>query len=149
MIRFQNLRKQRGQYGIVFFDYLRLLGECDGRFCSAGKVGEFCGDSSGEDYSFGEGFEGVENEVDGRIIVRETFGTPQAQAAWSITNPATFIQRKGIDSHIIGCIDLSIHSKIESFNPINLDNIFQEDYPLSKWTEERENPTLDGAQNAS
>ncbi|KAF1862368.1 hypothetical protein Lal_00026899 [Lupinus albus] len=33
-----------------------------------------------------------------------------------------------------------------SFNPINLDNIFQEDDPLSEWIEERENLALDGAQ---
>ncbi|XP_058771877.1 uncharacterized protein LOC131645218 [Vicia villosa] len=34
-----------------------------------------------------------------------------------------------------------------SFDPINLDYIFQED-PLSQWIEERENPLLDGVQNA-
>ncbi|KAF1879810.1 hypothetical protein Lal_00039682 [Lupinus albus] len=138
----------------------------------------------------------------------ETFGTPQAEAAWSRMNPVylkhflrwmifgscspelhtfiqrkgikllnqttsatnceriwstLFIQRKGIDLHIIGCIDLSIHiigynmklkmrtemrrsqEEIEaSFNLINLDNIFQEDDPLSEWIEERENSALDG-----
>lgn len=35
-----------------------------------------------------------------------------------------------------------------SFNPINLDYIFNEDDPLSQWIEERENPLLDGVQNA-
>lgn len=35
-----------------------------------------------------------------------------------------------------------------SFNPINLDYIFQEDDPLSLWIEERENPLLDGVQNS-
>lgn len=35
-----------------------------------------------------------------------------------------------------------------SFNPINLDYIFQEDDALSPWIEERENPLLDGVQNA-
>lgn len=35
-----------------------------------------------------------------------------------------------------------------SFNPINLDYIFHEDDPLSQWIEERENPLLDGLQNA-
>src|SRR4051812_18814753 len=34
-----------------------------------------------------------------------------------------------------------------SFDPINLDYIFQED-PLSQWIEERENPLFDGVQNA-
>lgn len=34
-----------------------------------------------------------------------------------------------------------------SFDLINLDYIFQED-PLSQWIEERENPLLDGVQNA-
>ncbi|CAJ2656855.1 unnamed protein product [Trifolium pratense] len=34
-----------------------------------------------------------------------------------------------------------------SFDPINLNYIFQED-PLSEWIEERENPLLDGVQNA-
>ncbi|XP_058732564.1 uncharacterized protein LOC131604090 [Vicia villosa] len=34
-----------------------------------------------------------------------------------------------------------------NFDPINLDYIFQED-PLSHWIEERENPLLDGVQNA-
>ncbi|KAF1894395.1 hypothetical protein Lal_00027154 [Lupinus albus] len=32
-----------------------------------------------------------------------------------------------------------------SFNPINIDNIFQEDNPMSEWIEEREIPALDGA----
>ena len=36
----------------------------------------------------------------------------------------------------------------ESFNPINLDYIFQEDDHLSPWIEERENPLLDGMQNS-
>lgn len=36
----------------------------------------------------------------------------------------------------------------ESFNPINLDYIFQEDDPLSPWMEEREGPLLDGVQNS-
>lgn len=35
-----------------------------------------------------------------------------------------------------------------SFNPINLDYIFQENDPLSPWIEERENPLLDGVQNS-
>ena len=35
-----------------------------------------------------------------------------------------------------------------SFNPINLDYIFQDDDPLSPWIEERENPLLEGVQNA-
>ena len=35
-----------------------------------------------------------------------------------------------------------------SFNPINLDYIFQEDDPLSPWVEEREGPLLDGPQNS-
>ncbi|CAJ2673468.1 unnamed protein product, partial [Trifolium pratense] len=34
-----------------------------------------------------------------------------------------------------------------SFDPINLNYIFQED-PLSEWIEKRENPLLDGVQNA-
>lgn len=34
-----------------------------------------------------------------------------------------------------------------SFNPINLDHIFQEDY-LAPWIEEREGPLLEGAENA-
>jgi len=34
----------------------------------------------------------------------------------------------------------------KSFNPINLDHIFQED-DLSPWIEEREGPLLDGTQN--
>ena len=34
-----------------------------------------------------------------------------------------------------------------SFNPINLDYIFQDDDPLNPWLEERESPLLDGLQN--
>ncbi|KAF1892684.1 hypothetical protein Lal_00031956 [Lupinus albus] len=34
-----------------------------------------------------------------------------------------------------------------SFNHIYLNKIFQEDDPLSEWIEERENPSLNGAQN--
>ncbi|CAH9068407.1 unnamed protein product [Cuscuta epithymum] len=37
----------------------------------------------------------------------------------------------------------------ESFNPINLDYIFEESDALSPWIEERENPLLDGLQNSS
>ena len=36
----------------------------------------------------------------------------------------------------------------DSFNPINLDYIFQEEDPLSPWLEEREGPLLDGIQNS-
>ena len=32
-----------------------------------------------------------------------------------------------------------------TYNPINLDYIFEEDDPLSPWLEEREKPVLDGA----
>ncbi|CAL5379154.1 unnamed protein product [Camellia sinensis] len=35
-----------------------------------------------------------------------------------------------------------------SFNPINLDYIFEEDDPISPWIEERENPLLDGVDNS-
>lgn len=35
-----------------------------------------------------------------------------------------------------------------SFNPINLDYIFQDDDPLVPWIEERENPLLEEVQNA-
>ncbi|KAL7250697.1 hypothetical protein ACSBR1_012674 [Camellia fascicularis] len=35
-----------------------------------------------------------------------------------------------------------------SFNPINLDYIFEEDYPISPWIEERKNPSLDGVDNS-
>ncbi|KAF7821881.1 Copia protein [Senna tora] len=35
-----------------------------------------------------------------------------------------------------------------SFNPINLNYTFQKEDPLSPWIEERENPLLDGVQNA-
>lgn len=34
-----------------------------------------------------------------------------------------------------------------SFNPTNLDYIFEEDDPISPWIEERENPLLDGVDN--
>ncbi|KAK8584444.1 hypothetical protein V6N12_068688 [Hibiscus sabdariffa] len=35
------------------------------------------------------------------------------------------------------------------FNPINLDNIFEEEDPLSAWIEEREDPVLDSEHNFS
>ncbi|XP_028060037.1 uncharacterized protein LOC114263653 [Camellia sinensis] len=35
-----------------------------------------------------------------------------------------------------------------SFNPVNLDYIFEEDDPISPWIEERENPLLDGVDNS-
>ncbi|KAK8498006.1 hypothetical protein V6N12_001364 [Hibiscus sabdariffa] len=50
----------------------------------------------------------------------ETFGTPQAQRAWSLMNPDT------------------------SYNPISLDHIFEDIDPLSEWLQEKENPLLDG-----
>ncbi|KAF1881814.1 hypothetical protein Lal_00042523 [Lupinus albus] len=43
---------------------------------------------------------------------------------------------------------ISLEEIEASFNPINLDNIFQEDDPLSEWIEERKNSALDGAQIA-
>ncbi|XP_019416442.1 PREDICTED: uncharacterized protein LOC109327740 [Lupinus angustifolius] len=98
----------------------------------------------------------------------ETFGTPQAQAAWSKMNPDEWWMIFGSCSPELKNIAIKVHNQklqprilkmrtemrrsqeeIEaSFNPINLDNIFQEDDPLSKWIEERVNPALDGAQNA-
>ena len=35
----------------------------------------------------------------------------------------------------------------KSYNPINLDYIFEKDDPLNPWLEERENPVLDGEEN--
>ncbi|KAJ1443313.1 Zinc finger, BED-type [Sesbania bispinosa] len=132
----------------------------------------------------------------------ESFGTPQAQKAWSRMNPAEWwlvfdtcapeLQRLAIKilSQTTSTTNCErnwstfsyIHTKTRnrlkykklqklvfvhynmklkmrhemrksqeeieaSFNPINLDYIFQEDDPLSPWIEERENPLLDGEQN--
>ncbi|KAG8650944.1 uncharacterized protein LOC122723946 [Manihot esculenta] len=41
----------------------------------------------------------------------------------------------------------SRHELEKSYNPINLDYIFEEDDPLNPWLEERENPALDGEEN--
>ncbi|KAJ1407168.1 Ribonuclease H-like superfamily [Sesbania bispinosa] len=133
----------------------------------------------------------------------ESFGTPQAQKAWSRMNPAEWwlvfdtcapeLQRLAIKilsqttsatncernwstfSYIhIKTRNRLKHKKLQklvfvhynmklkmrhgmrksqeeieaSFNPINLDYIFQEDDPLSPWIEERENPLLDVVQNS-
>ncbi|XVF14454.1 hypothetical protein REPUB_Repub09cG0061700 [Reevesia pubescens] len=39
---------------------------------------------------------------------------------------------------------VSIKEMNNSFSPINLDHIFEDDDPLSEWLQEKENPLLDG-----
>ncbi|KAK5845139.1 hypothetical protein PVK06_001293 [Gossypium arboreum] len=62
----------------------------------------------------------------------ETFGTPQAQRAWKQMNPDKASKRMSTN-------DINV-----SFNPINLDHIFENVDPLLEWLHEKENPLLDG-----
>ncbi|XP_057452112.1 uncharacterized protein LOC130743915 [Lotus japonicus] len=94
----------------------------------------------------------------------ETFDTPQAQMGWSKMNPAERWEVFGECAPQLTRLARGVHRSVmlkmrhqkrrsseeieKSFNPINLDYIFQEDDPLSPWIEERENPVLDGTQDS-
>ncbi|KAE8729291.1 hypothetical protein F3Y22_tig00003721pilonHSYRG00062 [Hibiscus syriacus] len=95
----------------------------------------------------------------------ETFGTPQAQRAWNQMNPSEWwmiygtctpeLQRLAIKvlSQTTSASNCErnwstfsyIHIKARnSYNPISLDNIFEDVDSLSEWLQEKENPLIDG-----
>ncbi|WJX24656.1 hypothetical protein P8452_13740 [Trifolium repens] len=86
---------------------------------------------------------------------RESFGTLQAQQAWSNTDPAEWWLIYGYSAPELQRIALKNRNEMrqsqedieKNFSPINLDHIFQEDH-LSPWLEEIEGPLLDGTQNS-
>ncbi|MBA0653115.1 hypothetical protein Goklo_020319 [Gossypium klotzschianum] len=96
----------------------------------------------------------------------DSFGTPLVQAAILRTNPAEWWINYGGCAPQLQCIAVrvlsqnnfifKVHMKRKSvkelemgFNPINIDNIFEEDDPLNAWIEEREDSTLDSEPNFS